>query len=95
MPKAILNSPRIMARVGKGVAARVTQQVGMDGEGQAGALTDALYTPIHGDRRNTGTDISALDGSSCGKCRQPSAPCPSCMLIICLRAALSFAQVGK
>jgi hypothetical protein len=40
----VLDAPRVMARIGQGIAARVPQHVGVDRKGEASAL---LLPPIH------------------------------------------------
>jgi hypothetical protein len=51
VPEPILDSARIMPCISQCVAASVAEHVAMDLEGQLGALTDALYEPINGIRR--------------------------------------------
>ena len=46
MAEAILNAPGVVASIGQRVAAGVTQHVGVNRKGEAGALTDALDQPI-------------------------------------------------
>jgi hypothetical protein len=48
MAKPILERPRIMPRIGQGIAAGMPEHVTVNQEGKAGALTDALYQPIDG-----------------------------------------------
>ena len=48
MPKPGLNAPRIMPRIGQGIATGMTQHVGMNREGQTSAFTDSLDLPIDG-----------------------------------------------
>jgi hypothetical protein len=63
MPEPVLNSARIVTGIRQSVAAGVPQHVGVYGERQAGALTDALYKSINSIR---GERTSALRGEHKG-----------------------------
>ena len=67
MPKPVLNSARVVASIRQGIAAGVPEHVAVNLEGQAGALTDALYKPIYGVR---GEGASALCGEHEGAIRE-------------------------
>jgi TPR repeat protein len=67
MPEPVLNSARIVARIRQGVTAGVPQHVAMHLEGETGAVTDALYQPIHGVRREWSTALCSKYEGTVGK----------------------------
>ena len=67
MAKPILDCPRIMPRIGQGVAACVPQHMGVNIEAEAGALTDALYKSIDSVGRER---AAALGGEHKGAVRE-------------------------
>jgi len=50
VPEPILNQPGVMAGVGQRVATGMAQHVGVDLEGEAGALVDTLHKAVDGVR---------------------------------------------
>ena len=48
MPEPILDQSRVMARVGHRIAAGMAEHMGVDQEGESGALTDTLHKAVDG-----------------------------------------------
>ena len=48
VPEPILDQPRVMARIGHRIAAGMAEHVGVDQEGESGALTDTLHKAVDG-----------------------------------------------
>ena len=76
MPKPILDSARIVARVGQRVAAAVAQHVSMYGEGEAGALAYALDQPIDRVGRERPAALGREDEAAIGELPAQFAQCP-------------------
>jgi hypothetical protein len=60
----ILDASRVVAGIGERVAAGMPKHMGMDGEGEAGALADALDEPIDGIGRER---VAAFGGEHEGR----------------------------
>ncbi len=59
MPEPILNGPRIVSRIGKSIAAGMSEHVDVNIVVEAAKLTDALHKPIDSVR---GEGSAALGG---------------------------------
>ena len=67
MTKPILKCARIVAGVGEGIAAGVSQHVRMDRERQSCALADALYQAVDGIRSEWPAALGSEHEAAIGK----------------------------
>ena|SRR6476660_4895874 len=76
MAKPILQRPRIMPRIGQGIAARMPKHVTVNREGKACTLADPLDQPINGVGRERTAALGRKDEAALGELPAQLAQCP-------------------
>ena len=75
MAKPILQRPRIMPRIGQGIAARMPKHVTVNREGKARTLADPLDQPINGVGRERTAALGRKDEAALGELPAQLAQC--------------------